>query len=212
MTDDDAEVFPDWVTQMKQAHLSHPNAGALGGSVLGTDTNSLVSRISDLITFPSWKEKTSVRTLPGVNISYKRAALDKIGLQDETLFRGEDVDFNWRVLQAGWEILFIPEIKVSHHHRSTLNSLLRQHYMYGRGYYLVRSKWKEMYSIYPRSFRTPRDFLKAINSIAGVFYEPLLLTKKLLRWSDRLLALPLLFLTGLFWRLGMLVQRFKIDN
>src|SRR5690242_4932067 len=33
MTDDDAEVFPDWVTRMKQAHGQHPEAGAIGGPV-----------------------------------------------------------------------------------------------------------------------------------------------------------------------------------
>src|SRR5215831_6914138 len=38
MTDDDAEVFPDWVTQIKRAHQDHPVAGAVGGPVLGTNT------------------------------------------------------------------------------------------------------------------------------------------------------------------------------
>src|SRR5690349_13160325 len=31
MTDDDAKVFPDWITQMKRAHQEHPEAGAVGG-------------------------------------------------------------------------------------------------------------------------------------------------------------------------------------
>ena len=31
MTDDDAEVYPDWVTQMKHVHAEHPEAGAVGG-------------------------------------------------------------------------------------------------------------------------------------------------------------------------------------
>jgi glycosyltransferase involved in cell wall biosynthesis len=34
MTDDDAEVFPDWVTQIKRVHREHPEAGAVGGPVL----------------------------------------------------------------------------------------------------------------------------------------------------------------------------------
>jgi glycosyltransferase involved in cell wall biosynthesis len=94
MTDDDAEVFPNWVTLMKQAHQEHPEAGAIGGPVLGTNTESLVGKVADLMTFPSWKEPQYVRTLPGVNISYKQQMVEKVGLQDETLFRGEDVDYN----------------------------------------------------------------------------------------------------------------------
>src|SRR4051812_12711316 len=42
MTDDDAIVFPDWVSQMKRSHREHPEAGAVGGMVLGTNTESLV--------------------------------------------------------------------------------------------------------------------------------------------------------------------------
>src|SRR5713226_2732113 len=37
-TDDDAEVFPDWVTQMKRVHAEHPEAGAVGGAVIGADS------------------------------------------------------------------------------------------------------------------------------------------------------------------------------
>src|SRR5579871_6779233 len=33
MTDDDAEVYPDWVTVMKRVHAEHPEAGAVGGAV-----------------------------------------------------------------------------------------------------------------------------------------------------------------------------------
>ena len=35
MTDDDAEVFPDWAGQMKRLHAEHPEAGAIGGPVIG---------------------------------------------------------------------------------------------------------------------------------------------------------------------------------
>src|SRR5262245_30522449 len=36
MTDDDAEVFPDWVTRMKEVHREQPQSGAVGGVVLGS--------------------------------------------------------------------------------------------------------------------------------------------------------------------------------
>src|SRR5262249_40639034 len=157
----------NWVTLMKQAHRGHPEAGAVGGLVIGTNTESLVGKVADLITFPSWKEPQYVRTLPGVNISYKRQMVEKVGLQDETLFRGEDVDYNWRVQKLGYKVYFDPQIKVHHHHRPTLKGFLNQHYMYGRAYYLVRRKWQDMYCVYPHSFRRIRDVLKAGNFIAA---------------------------------------------
>lgn len=209
MTDDDARVFPDWITCMKRAHQQHSEAGAVGGVVIGTNTNSLVGKVADLVTFPVWDNSCYVRTLPGVNISYKKEVIKKIGLQDETLFRGEDVDYNWRVLRAGYQIYFDPSIKVYHHHRPTFSGFLNQHYMYGRAYYLVRKKWPEMYCIYPHTFRKPKDFLKAANFMLSTFYQPFINICRLSSWQDRCSAIIVLFMTGLVWKTGMIVQALK---
>lgn len=211
MTDDDAEVSPDWVGQMKRVHAEHPEAGAVGGPVIAADRDSVISRISDQVTFSRYTKPRSVRTLPGVNISYKRAVVDQVGTQDESLFRGEDVDYNWRAKQFGWTIYYDPAVRVVHHHRPTLRSFLNQHYMYGRAYYLVRRKWPEMYCVYPHSLRRPRDVMKAVNFIAAAGYEPLWYSAKMERVSDKLLALPVLFLNGVGWRSGMVRQRFMRD-
>lgn len=209
MTDDDAQVFPDWVAQMKRVHAEHPEAGAVGGVVIGSNTDSLVGKVADAVTFPGWPTARSVRTLPGVNISYKREVLDQIGLQDEILFRGEDVDFNWRVKQLGYDVWFDPSIKVYHHHRPTVRGFLNQHYMYGRAYYLVRRKWPDMYSIYPHGFHRPKDVLKAAHCLALPFYQPFLSVGKLASKRDSIAALPLLWLAGLAWEGGMLEQALR---
>ncbi len=206
MTDDDAQVFPDWVLQMKRAHEEYPRAGAVGGLVLGSNTESLIGKVADAITFPSWPTARNVRTLPGVNISYKRDVLEKIGEQDETLFRGEDVDFNWRVQQLGYDIYFDPAIKVYHHHRPKLRGFLNQHHMYGRAYYLVRRKWPDMYCIYPHGLKRPKDLLKLMNSLLLPFYQPFISSHKLNGLKDKIFALPLLWLAGLAWEGGMVVQ------
>lgn len=209
MTDDDAKVFPDWVTRMKQIHQEHPEAGAIGGMVIGTNTESLVGKVADLMTFPVWDRPCYVRTLPGVNISYKKEVIQKIGMQDIVLFRGEDVDYNWRVLQAGYKVYFDPSIKVYHYHRPTLAGLIHQHYMYGRAYYLVRRKWPAMYCIYPHQFHRPKDFLKAVNFILSTFYQPLLNICRLSNWKDHFSAAPIFFMTGLAWKMGMVTQALK---
>ncbi|MFH2103074.1 MAG: glycosyltransferase [Chloroflexota bacterium] len=206
MTDDDAEVFPDWVSQMKRLHTEHPEAGAVGGPVIGKNAETITGKVADAITFPSWREPGYVRTLPGVNIAYKRAVVDQVGAQDEQLCRGEDVDFNWRVKQLGYEIYFHPAVKVYHYHRPSFRGLLNQQYMYGRAYTLVRRKWPEMYCIYPHGLRRPKDLLKAGNFFAGLFYQPFLTMRKITRLSDRLTALPLLFASGAAWRAGMISQ------
>lgn len=209
MTDDDAEVFPDWVTQMKRLHAEHPEAGAVGGAVIGADADSLVSRLADRVTFNSPAQPGYVRTLPGVNISYKRSVIERVGPQDETLFRGEDVDFNWRVKNLGYEIYYDPAPRVLHHHRPTFRAFLNQHYMYGRAYYLVRHKWPEMYCVYPHALGERRALLKSMNFFAAPFYEPVQYALKLSGTRDRAGAYPILFATQLAWRGGMVRQMLR---
>lgn len=213
MTDDDAEVYSDWVTQMKRCHAEHPEAGGVGGAVLGADSEtSLLSRIADVSVFSSSESSGYVRTLPGVNVSYKREALSKVGLQDESLFRGEDVDFNWRIKKLGYEIYYDPQIKVIHHHRPTVKGLLNQFYMYGRAYYLVRKKWPEMYSVYPININNLHDLLKL-----GYFYlssaiEPIKITRKLEAISDQFSSLPIIYLAHISWKYGILREENRGRN
>jgi GT2 family glycosyltransferase len=208
-TDDDAQVFPTWVRLMKQAHEEHPEAGAVGGPVIGTPTNSLVAKVADLITFPAWPSPQYVRTIPTVNISYKREVVDRVGLMDETLFCGEDVDYNWRVQKVGYKIYFDPQIKVYHEHRPTLKGLLNQHYRYGRGYYLVRRKWRDMYCVYPHRIRRFRDVLKAANFIAALLYQPFQTSRKASLVKSRRALIPVMFMAGLAWKGGMIMQACK---
>jgi GT2 family glycosyltransferase len=210
LTDDDARVFPDWVRLMKEVHREHPEAGAAGGPVIGTNTDSVIGKVADLITFPDWPAARYVRTIPTVNISFKREIVDRVGPMDETLFCGEDVDYNWRIQKLGYKVYFDPRIKVYHHHRPTLKTFLNQHYRYGRGYYLVRRKWREMYCVYPHRIRGVKDVLKAGNFIAGLLYQPFLSSQKVSSVKNRLAVMPVMFLAGLAWKGGMAVQASKI--
>jgi GT2 family glycosyltransferase len=205
MTDDDAMVFPDWIARIKRAHAEHPEAGAVGGKVVGSNPEMLIGRVADLMTFPSWPDDRFVRTLPGVNISYKKVVLEKLGPQDETLFRGEDVDFNWRLQSLGYKILYSPEIKVYHYHRPTIQGLVNQQYMYGKAYVLVRRKHPDMHSVFPTNIASRRGIARGFKFIVAIAYEP---AKAVSRLSglDRVLALPFLVLLELAWRWGMLTQ------
>jgi GT2 family glycosyltransferase len=210
LTDDDAEVLPDWVAAQRGAFERYAGVGAVGGPVLGRHSNArLLSRLSDAVTFPRWPDTRPVRTLPGVNIAYRRAVIERVGAFDEQLFRGEDVDYNWRVRQAGYEVVYDPAMRVYHEHRSTWRAFFRQHWMYGRAYWLVRRKWPAMHSVYPRGLREPRDLLKAGYFVAGAFVEPLHSLQALPSGRDRLLGYGPLLINQVVWRAGMLYQALR---
>ena len=163
-TDDDARPFPNWIEEMVKAHKNNPDYGVIGGRVIDASRGNFLSKIADITTFPNHNSTQKVRSVPGVNCSYKKEVIESVGEYDETLFRGEDVDYNWRAIQSGWNVLYCPEIKVKHLHRPTWKGLFQQHFMYGRAHYLVRKKWPEMYSHYPLKIFSIKSLLKWIAS------------------------------------------------
>ena len=122
-TDDDARPLPNWIEKMVKAHKKYPEAGVIGGDVIDASGNSFLSNIADVSTFPHHNSICEVRNVPGVNSSYKREVIEQVGEYDENLFRGEDVDYNWRAILQGWKVLHIPEIMVVHVNRATWQGL-----------------------------------------------------------------------------------------
>ena len=164
------ECSPDFVgitsttSLIEEAHEKYPQAGVIGGDVIDADGRLFLSQIADAATFPHHNTVCEVRNVPGVNSSYKKEAIEQIGKYDTTLFRGEDVDYNWRAIKNGWKVIYLPDIKVLHVHRPTWRGLFFQHFMYGRANFLVRSKWPDMYSPYPLKLNSTYSILKWIAS------------------------------------------------
>jgi glycosyltransferase involved in cell wall biosynthesis len=71
---------------------------------------------------------------------YRREVLDRIGTFDEEIGVGEDDELNWRVVKAGYRILFTPAIEFFYYARSTLRALFRQYLWYGDARTLVLRK------------------------------------------------------------------------
>lgn len=63
----------------------------------------------------------------------RTSAAREVGGWDETLQVNEDVDFDHRLIQAGYLIGFDPAMEVDWHVRETLPQLFRQYRRYGRG-------------------------------------------------------------------------------
>jgi GT2 family glycosyltransferase len=209
MTDDDAVVSPTWLEALARVHMEEPRAGAVGGPAYGSPDGGFLSRIADQVVFPSFPARRTVRTLPGVNIAYKRQAILAVGRFDESLFRGEDVDFNWRAIRHGYDIVYDPAIEVRHEHRSTVMGLLRQQWMYGRAYVLVRRKWRDMYCVYPYSLRSVRDWAKLAYCAAAVLLHPLAAATRMRNPVEAVAAYPLLVAHHLTWKTGMLAQMIR---
>lgn len=65
--------------------------------------------------------------------TYRREVFDKVGYVDETFDACEDVEFNYRVEQAGFTCYTSPALTVRYYPRENLRGLMRQMIRYGTG-------------------------------------------------------------------------------
>jgi mycofactocin glycosyltransferase len=75
--------------------------------------------------------RTPVAYVPAAAFVAEVAALYAIGLFDETLNVGEDVDLVWRLHQSGKRVRYEPAAKVAHDHRTSWKSYARRRFDYG---------------------------------------------------------------------------------
>ena len=87
--------------------------------------------------------------LPTLNLAVHREVIDKVGIMDEGLLRGQDVDWTSRMTLAGYRLLFEPAAAITHlPARKDLKTL--RAYVRKSGYYMIRVRHK-----YPEIFHMP---------------------------------------------------------
>jgi len=87
--------------------------------------------------------------LPTLNLGVHRAVINQVGLMDEGLLRGQDVDWTARMKLSGYKLLFKPSAVIEHLPvRKDLKALRK--YNYRSGYYMIRVRHK-----YPAIFHMP---------------------------------------------------------
>lgn len=160
--DSDCLAEPDWIERMVETHKKEEHM-AVGGAVLnGNDPKSQVAWAGYMAEFreflPQYPKRT-VDHIPTCNISYKRKIFDLIDSFHPEYYPQEDLDFNFRLRQAGYEILFNPQIKIRHNHRTELKAFYGHQHRVGKitsrmlkilpleGSRLARNRWLAVLSL-----------------------------------------------------------------
>lgn len=100
---------------------------------------------------------------------YVTASVRAVGSFDETLERNSDYEFNWRVREAGGQLLFDPGIASIYRPRSSLRALARQFWWYGR--------WKARVIARHPGSRRPRH-MAAPAAVGAAVITPVLLASR----------------------------------
>jgi mycofactocin glycosyltransferase len=134
--DSDVVVSPSWLNRLA-AGFEDPRVGAVAPRVraLAADGRGVAAyeaRHSSLDMGPRPARvhpRGTVPYVPSTALIVRRSAVPAGGF-DAALQVGEDVDFVWRMLAAGWGVVYDPGIEVRHAHRTEPRAFLARRWQY----------------------------------------------------------------------------------
>ncbi len=142
-TDSDCMADRDWLYYLIGTLVSGEFAGVGGPNVTPPAQNWIQACVAAAPGGPSHVllTDTVAEHIPGCNMAFYRWAFENAGGFDVEYHKaGDDVDFCWRLQQAGCVIGFSPTAIVWHHRRFTLRAFLKQQGGYGEAESLLRFK------------------------------------------------------------------------
>jgi GT2 family glycosyltransferase len=148
-TDDDCEPDIEWLGRLRRCYATGRFA-AVGGPnlppVARSVTEAIVSAAPGAPTHVMLDDEEAEH-LPGCNLTVTKEAFETIGGFD-IQFRtaGDDVDFCWRLRDAGYHLGFAPGAFVWHWRRPSFSGYLRQQQGYGRAEKLLLAKHRNRFT------------------------------------------------------------------
>lgn len=202
--DSDCVADPDWIAKMTAAHGDDEYA-AVGGGVENGNPETLASWAGYFLEFsrhfPAGRRR-GIAHVPTCNVSYKKHAFDETEGFPADMYPVEDRVFNEDLVARGGRILFDPEIRVRHFHRTTFGDLLGHQLTIGRGSAWMRKRPGRRKSLLVKSplllpLVLPLLLIGRLAFVAKRFptYKP----RITLMW---LISFPLYFVGLIFWLAG----------
>lgn len=146
----DTEILPGTITELMRFFSTHRQAGVVAPQLLNSDGSiqrscrafpTFAGMLYELLglsrifphskTFGSYKmldfDHKSTRQVDqpeGACLFIRRQVIEQVGMLDEGYFMlFEEVDWCYRVIQAGWEIWFDPAAQVIHHYGQSIKQV-----------------------------------------------------------------------------------------
>ena len=157
-TDDDVIVDRHWLSELLRGFALGSNVGCVTGLVVPQesetpsqywfDTHSGFNKGFRRRIFDLRSNRPEDRLFPyrssmfgtGANMAFQSTALRSVGGLDPVLgpgtpaTNGEDLDIYFRIIEAGYQLVYQPAALVHHLHRSDFPALRQQFYTYGVGF------------------------------------------------------------------------------
>ena len=203
-TDADCIPLKSWLIDHASVH-SDPRILVVAGAVLQGGDFGLPTTIYHQTYFATQSPTTTRRKtweIASANASFKTTTFKLVGPFPE-LDRGEETLLSWKVLQAGFDVIFDPSPRVLHlHMHMSYRSLFKRSRDEGYSDRYLQTAFGDA-----SPFRLPRDFWLAL------VFAPSLSIARASRYiikmfaggynrSDTLISIPALLAASFYWLLG----------
>lgn len=143
--DADCAAPPEWISKLV-ASLGDSSCDAAGGDCRVVSGKSIIQDYLAYRGFYSQKEFFSpdYPLLPWLmtgNLMVRRDAFFKVGGFEETLLRGEDIDFSWLLVLNGSSLKYLPDLEVLHERHPTFLNLYRKLFKDGKATVLLERRY-----------------------------------------------------------------------
>ncbi|MGH9547851.1 MAG: glycosyltransferase family 2 protein [Terriglobales bacterium] len=175
----DTEVYPGALSTLIEFMNTHPRAAIVAPQLINSDGTvqrscrqfpTFLAMSYELIglsrLFPNvhrfreykmldWEhdDERQVDQPEGACLLLRRAVIDEVGVLDEGFFMlFEEVDWCYRIKQAGWEIWFTPSARVLHHYGQSIKQVKAK---------MILSSHRGLYRFWRKHYRGRRWYLDA---------------------------------------------------
>lgn len=149
---------------------------------------------------------------PTINLAFKKILIDQVGNFDENFNYGSDVDFSWRVIDAGYKVRYVSNALITHDW-GTVKHEIKRNLLYGQARARLYLKHKnkipriiskdQVLLVYPL-------FLLGLPLTLLIPWYPLILVFLVLKNINQPKPVELVF-SHLVYGVGVLAEIFKID-
>jgi glycosyltransferase involved in cell wall biosynthesis len=179
--DGHSEIDPLYFTRALHWLSREPELGGVGGHRVGVASTPVGRAIGLVLSSPfgignsinhySRQRQLTEHASFGV---YRAAAVHQVRGWDETLLVNEDVDFDYRIIAAGYNIGYEPAMVFRWHVRESLGELFKQFRRYGRGKAaMVRKNGRSAVRL--RHLVPPAAVVSGLLLLSGSLIQPWLL-------------------------------------
>ena len=148
-TDDDCEPDREWLARLRRVFVEGRFAAAGGPNLPPRPRSWREAVVCAAPGAPSHVllDDEEAEHLPGCNLAVTRSAFEAIGGFDPVFHTaGDDVDFCWRLRDAGFRLGFVAGAFVWHWRRPSVSAFLCQQIGYGRAEHLLMKKHPRRFS------------------------------------------------------------------